>query len=506
MKILTSQEMAQIDERARREVGIPTLVLMENAASGVVSVLLEKFPKAKRILVVAGKGNNGGDGIAVARRLKNLGKEVEIFTPLGTPKGEAKIQLSIAKRFGVKVRKKVEYSSFDLIVDALFGTGFRPPAEGKAGEVIEEINSSGVPVLSVDVPSGLSADSGHLFEPSVRASVTVTFQFPKVCHLLFPAAKRCGEVRVVDISIPLSLAEGIKRETIEPESLLLPKREPDTYKTREGHLLIVGGSRGKTGAVAMAARAATRTGAGLVTVGVPEDLDDILETLLVEEMTLPLPGGDRLSYFAVERILELQGRFSALVFGMGMGRYEEGQDIVREIVEGWEKPLLIDADGLNNLADLGPEVLKRRKAPTVLTPHIGEFSRLTGIPSEDIAPKQIDLAAEFASEWGCYLVLKGARTVIGTPEGKVFVSTRGTPAMAKGGVGDVLSGVLGALIGKGIKIEEALKLGVFLHGVAGELAEKESHRESLKATELIESIPRAYRYIEKFSGGDDTIK
>jgi NAD(P)H-hydrate epimerase len=505
MKILTSSEMSRIDRTTIEEIGIPSLVLMENAASEVFRAVLDRFPGVRRVLVVAGRGNNGGDGIAVARRMKISGLEVDLYLPLGEPKGDAEVQLGIAKRLGVKVVGKPDYRSYQLIVDALFGTGFRPPAEGEAGKTIEDMNRSGVPVVSVDIPSGLSADSGRLFEPSVRAVLTVTFQFPKVCHILYPALKRCGEVKVVDISIPPDLAQDVPREVLDLSKVRIPLREPDTYKTREGHALIVGGSRGKTGAVVMAGRAATRTGSGLVTVGVPEELNATVETLLVEEMTLPLPGGDRLSYFCVERILESQERFSVLTIGMGMGRYEEGQDIVRDIVEGWEGPLIIDADGLNNLSDLGPRILRSRKAPTVLTPHIGEFSRLTGLSKEEIEADQIDLARRFAQEWSCYIVLKGSRTVIGTPEGRAWVSTRGTPAMAKGGVGDVLSGVLTALLGKGLSPEEALKTGVILHGVAGEIAERRTHRESLRATDLIEAIPEAYRYIEKFQNRDDTI-
>lgn len=507
MKVLTSSEMKEIDRKTIEEVGIPSPVLMENAASGILGAVLRRFHKVRKVLIVAGKGNNGGDGIALARRLKIRGIETDIYLPLGTPKGDAGLQLRIAKRIGVRVlKKRPEYNSYDLIVDALFGTGFKPPAEGRSAEVIEEINRSSVPVVAVDIPSGLSADTGRIFEPSIRADLTVTFQFPKVCHILFPAAKRCGEVEVVDISIPEHLAKDVPRETIELDGLSVPSRERDTYKTREGHVLIVGGSKGKTGAVVMAGRAATRTGSGLVTVGIPEELNGTVESLLIEEMTLPLPRGDRLSLFSVDLVLELENRFSTLALGMGMGRYEEGQDIVREILRRWKKPLLIDADGLNNLADLGPDVLKEREGVTVLTPHIGEFARLTGLPADEITAEQTEVAKFFSVEWGCFVVLKGARTVVATPEGRVWISTRGTPAMAKGGVGDVLSGILVALLGKGIDPEEALKTGVVLHGVAGEIAERRTHRESLRATDIIEAIPEAYRYIENFSQGDDTIK
>ncbi len=498
MKVLKAREMAEIDRRTIEEIGIPSLVLMENAARGVFVTLKSRFPDAKRVVVVAGKGNNGGDGIAVARMLHLNGYRVDVFLPAGEPKVDAKVQLEILRRMGVSpLREKPRWREYDLIVDAIFGTGFEPPARGEFARVIEDINSAPAPVLSVDIPSGLSADTGRVLHPCVRADVTVTFQFPKVCHVLYPASKLCGEVVVRDISIPPQLAEGVRRETIEPSSLKLPRREPDTYKNREGHVLIVGGSRGKTGAVIMSALSATRTGSGLVTVGVPEDLNHILETSLVEEMSLPLPGRSRLSYFAVEEILSLQDRFSVLALGMGMDRYEEGQDIVRELILNWKKPILLDADAINNLADLGDlSILREREGATVLTPHVGEFSRLTGLSAEEILCGQMDVAVEFSSKYACYLVLKAARTVIATPEGYAHVSLRGTPAMAKGGVGDVLSGILTALMGKMEDTLSALRLGVFLHGIAGELAEGKTHRESLKAREIAESIPEAYRAIE----------
>ncbi len=497
MKVLKASEMAEFDRITIEELGIPSLVLMENAARGVFEVVLREFPRAKKILVVAGKGNNGGDGIAVARLLHLNGKKVDIFLALGEVKGDASKQLEIAKNLGINLlEEKPDFRSYELTLDAVFGTGFTPPVHGKVEKIIEEINNSGVPVVSVDIPSGLSADTGEVFEPSVRADVTVTFQFPKLCHVLFPASERCGKVYVADISIPRGLAKEIKREVLLPDSLKLYRRSRTTYKTREGHLLIVGGSVGKTGAVVMSAKAATRAGAGLVSVGVPKELNPVVESLIVEEMSIPLPGVERLSYFAVKEILELQERHDVLVLGMGMDRYEEGQDIVLKLLEKWEKPLLLDADGINNLADYGDySALKNRNIPAVLTPHVGEFSRLTKRDTQFITENQADIAVEFATENNCYVVLKGARTVIATPEGKAFISLRGTPAMAKGGVGDVLAGVLGALMGK-MEIEEALKLGVFLHGLAGEIAEERTHTESLKALDIVETLPEAYRRLE----------
>ncbi|WP_461831443.1 NAD(P)H-hydrate dehydratase [Aquifex sp.] len=497
MRVLKAEEMAKIDRITIEEIGIPSPVLMENAGRGVYEEILKHFHGIGRVLVVAGKGNNGGDAIVAGRHLYLNGYDVDIFLVYGEVKFDAKLQLDIARRLGISIlTEEPDLGSYDLIIDGIFGTGFKPPVKGGVEKIIKGINKSGAKVVSVDIPSGLSADTGEIFEPSVRADLTVTFQFPKVCHVLFPSSKLCGKVVVKDISIPEYLAKDIKRNVLHEKALKLYKREEDTYKTREGHILIVGGSVGKTGAVVMSAKAATRTGAGLVSVGIPEGLNTIVESLIIEEMCIPLKGRERLSVFSVKQILEIQERHHILALGMGMGRYEEGQDIVITLLERWEKAILLDADGINNLADYGDYTpLKERKVPAVLTPHIGEFSRLTGYDTRTITYNQIDLASEFAQKNNCYVVLKGGRTVISTPEGDSYVFTEGTPALAKGGTGDVLSGILSALIPK-METLEALKLGVYLHGIAGKIAEKKLHRESIKALDVVECIPEAYREIE----------
>ena len=490
--------MSLFDKITIENIGIPSLVLMENASRCIFEEIKKNFAHAKNILIVAGKGNNGGDGLAVARHLFLNNYRVDIYLAFGEVRGDAEIQLKILENLGLKpLNSRPNFKNYDLIVDAIFGTGFQPPVKGEIGDLINEINASKVDVISVDIPSGLSADTGEVFSPSIKAKITVTFQFPKICHVLFPAAKQCGKVVTADISIPSSLASDVKREILTLKHLKLYRREEDTYKTKEGHILIVGGSRGKTGAVAMSAKAATRTGAGLVSVGIPENLDDILETLLIEEMTIPLKGLDRLSIFSVKQIVDLQEKHDVLALGIGMERYEEGQDIVIDILEKWEKPILLDADGINNLADYGDlSSLKNRKIPAVLTPHIGEFSRLTGYDTKTIIYNQIELSQEFSQKYNCYLVLKGARTVISTPEGKAYVFTEGTPALAKGGTGDVLAGILSALMAK-MEIEDALKLGVYIHGLSGREAEKAYHMESIKATDVIEFIPQTFRELEK---------
>jgi len=516
MKLVTASQMQELDSKTINEIGIPSLVLMENAARGVANAVIRFFPQAKKILVVAGKGNNGGDGIAAGRILKIRNRrEVHVFLPYEEDelKPDCKVQYQIASKIGIKFLKELPpLEEYDLIIDAIFGTGFTPPIKGRWVEVVRKINESKKTVVAVDIPSGISADSGEVIEPVVKADITVTFALPKYGHVLYPSAVYCGKVLVRDISIPVDLlGEDIKTELIEVQNLknLIPEREPYTYKNREGHVLIIGGSSGKTGAVIMAAKAATEAGAGLVTVGTAESLDPILENALVEEMTMPLPEMEKgflhphiWDFVVNDRNFE---RFSSAVLGPGMGRYKEGQDIIRDFLEGWNKPIVIDADGINNLADMGKEgkgLLKKREIPAVLTPHVGEMQRLTGLYSKEIITNQIEVARRFAEENNCYLVLKSARTVIATPEGEVFVNVRGTPAMAKGGVGDVLSGILGALVGK-MPIKEALILGVSLHAIAGELAERDKDTESVRATDLINHIWSAYKFIRNYDPKGD---
>ncbi len=497
MKLLKSKEMSLADRKTIEELGVPSLVLMENASLAVARVIKEKFAEGSRVLVLVGKGNNGGDGLACARHLKLWGYRVDVLLVFGEVKGDASVQLKLLQALGLEpLRELPPLENYHLIVDAIFGTGFEPPVKAPAEGIIRALERVRVPVIAVDIPSGLSADSGKLYIPSIRATATITFQFPKLCHLLYPASKQCGELYVAHIGIPEMFVENVKREIIlrvEP-----PKREPDIHKGKAGHVLLVGGSIGKTGALIMSAKSATRAGAGLVSVGVPQGLNHIFEVALTEEMSLPLPGENILSYRAWESVVREQERFNLLAIGMGMGRFEEGQEIVLKFLKNWQKPILLDADALNNLADSKRiDVLKDRSSPTILTPHVGEFERLSGLSKEEIIHNLTDVTLEFAVQYNCYVVLKSSRTAIGTPQGKVFLSTRGTPAMAKGGAGDVLSGILSALVGRGFDLEYALKLGVFLHGLAGEIAEKEKHRESLRALDLVEYLPHAYRSLEE---------
>ncbi|ADO45610.1 carbohydrate kinase, YjeF related protein [Hydrogenobacter thermophilus TK-6] len=499
MRILKALEMSQIDSLAIKDIGIPSLLLMENAGLRLVEVIRKEFPHVKKLLFFIGKGNNGGDGLVAVRHLHLLGYKADYFLVFGEDlKGDARLNLEVLKRLGCEPLKDKPSDDYHLVVDAIFGTGFEPPVRGEARRWIEFINSLGKPVVAVDIPSGLCADSGQDYEPSVRANLTITFQFPKVCHVLYPSAKRCGKVYVANIGIPESLAKHINRHVLEKVKPL--KREPDVHKGNMGHVLLVGSSVGKTGALIMSARAATRTGSGLVSVGVPESLNHIFEISLIEEMSLPLEGEERLKEKSADTIISVQENFTAIGVGMGMGRYEEGRVIIKKLLLGIKKPLLLDADGINNLADTGDlSILKEREHPTVLTPHVGEFARLSGYDKTHIIHHLIDVAQEFSQKWNCFLVLKSSRTVISTPDGEAFVSLRGSPAMAKGGTGDVLSGILTSLIGRKIPILEALKIGVFLHGLCGEIAQSKRHTESVKALDLVEEIPEAYNQMENES-------
>jgi NAD(P)H-hydrate epimerase len=496
MKILKAQEMSQIDLKATTDIGIPSFLLMENAGLKIVQVIKKEFPNAKKILFLIGKGNNGGDGLVAVRHLYMNGYGVDYFLVHGEElKGDARLNLSILKNLGCYPLTEKPHRDYDLIVDAIFGTGFKPPVKGHAVEWINFINTSQIPVLSVDIPSGLSADSAQEYEPSVKADITVTFEFPKVCHILHPSAKKCGKVYVASIGLPRFLANQVKREVLEKVKVF--KREPDVHKGKMGHVLLVGSSVGKTGALIMSAKAATRTGSGLVSVGVPKGLNHIFEIALTEEMSIPLEGEERLSEKSADRIIQMQDNFSAIGVGMGMGTYEEGQNIVKKLIKGIKKPLLLDADAINNLANIKDlNILKEREHPTVLTPHVGEFERLSGYKKDFIIHNLIDTAQEFSQKWNCFLVLKSSRTVLSTPEGYAFVSLRGSPAMAKAGSGDVLSGILTSLMGRSIPLLDALKLGIFLHGLAGEIAEMKKHTESVRALDLVEEIPSAYNQIE----------
>ncbi len=510
MKILKSNEMAFADENTIKLTGIPSLVLMENAGRTSAEIILKNYPDLENFVIVAGSGNNGGDGIVIGRYLQRYNKNVKIFILSDT---RAKLSTDNLKNLEIfetnggevllcgenkipKIRNAVKNS--DVLIDAIFGTGFRPPVKGYREKVIEIINKYSKNVVSVDIPSGLSANTGKIEGSFVKADLTITFAYPKLVHILYPASEFCGEVYVVDISIDESYLKEIHRYLITTENLKLPERRKNSHKYNYGHVLVIGGSVGKTGAVIMASKSANITGAGLVTAVIPKSLNPILEQNLIEEMTVPVDEKNglfgRKAKFEITDLIK-NGKFTSIVIGMGMSVNENTVELVDRILK-IKMPLVIDADGLNNLSiiDNFKIKLRKRKYPTVLTPHVGEMSRLTGISTKEINENLEDTAKEFAKETGCFVVLKSSRTVISTPDEKVYYSIKGNEGMATAGTGDVLSGILVCLVNR-LPTEEALKLGVYIHGLSGDLAVKDIGKESLKATDLIKYIPKAYKFL-----------
>ncbi|MFN3740505.1 MAG: NAD(P)H-hydrate dehydratase [Thermodesulfovibrionales bacterium] len=502
MKVVTSEEMSLIDKRTAEEYGISPLTLMERAGKAVAQRIKESF-KNRKVFIIAGPGNNGGDGMVAARYLRKAGFKVKVYLVFEEERlsPEAKIQLERLRkaRIPLLITRDLNKEEFkdSIIVDAIFGTGLKREIAGELSKVIEKINSSGSPVVAVDIPSGVSSDDGSLMGKAVRANLTVTFGLPKRGHLLFPGAEHTGRLYIEDIGFPEELinSESIKVELLEKEFLrsLIPERKRYSHKGTYGHVLIVAGSRGKTGACLMAARASLRSGAGLVTIGVPESLLSVFQSRVTDEMCLGLPdrGDGSLSKDAFKVIIDFtEKRAQVLAIGPGIGVTEETKEIVKEVVQEVKIPVVLDADALNCLKDMA-ELLKG-KGNCVLTPHLGEFSRLTGIPKQEIEKKRIDLVCEFSSRHGVTIVLKGVPTVIGH-SGYCYISPAGNPGMAKAGSGDVLTGIIAGLIAQGLSGLQASQLGVYLHGLAGDIGAVDKGLWSLLASDIIEYIPSAFK-------------
>ncbi len=510
MKILTSREMREIDRTAIEDLGIPGVVLMENAGLQVVRTIRELFPDPEglRIAVVAGRGNNGGDGFVVARHLFNLGvcPEVLLLAAKAEVKGDAATNMGIALRSGIpvievltpaawrKARAKVLQAT--IIVDALFGTGLDKPLTGLFALAVADISRARGFRIAVDLPSGLSADTFRTIGPCVLADVTVALAAPKIAHVFPPAADAVGELVIAPIGIPPALfdrpelkLEMIERETVRP---YFAERKKDSHKGTYGHLLAFCGSVGKTGAAALAGKAALHMGAGLVTVATAESALAVVARSMAELMTEPLAETPKrtIAREALPRAVELLEGKSAVLLGPGLSTDPSTADFVRGLLEKVRIPMVIDADGLNILAS-DPDILRRLRGPVVLTPHPGELARLTSLSVAEVLERRLTLAPAFASKFGVYLVLKGYRTLTAAPDGRVFVNPTGNPGMASGGTGDVLSGMIASQI-----IQEKDPLGavlsaVYLHGLAGDLAAEKAGERALVAGDIIRNIPKA---------------
>ncbi len=525
MKVVTAAEMRQIDQDTIEGIGIPGIVLMETAGSAIVRVIEQHYPTSQRVGILVGKGNNGGDGIVIARQLAHAGRDVHLFlvSPPDSFTGEAAINLQIAKRltasFGLQAAPKgglqieviltdAEFKSnanianCELLVDAIFGTGLRGTVRDPIATLITTINDLSIPILSVDLPSGLDADAGHPLGPCVRADRTITIGLPKRGLLVHPGAELVGKLEVVDIGFPEQVvnAQGIKVNwtTAQQVSRWLPPRPSSSHKGTYGRVLVVAGSTGMTGAAALASEAALRAGAGLVTLTTPKHLNPILEGLLPEVMTLPLPetASGSLSASATSAILEFAEKTkSVLAIGPGLSQHPDTVALVHQLVrenqeQGIDLRLVVDADGLNALAQ-APEIISLLGSEAVLTPHPGEMARLTNTPVSTLEKDRIRTAQQFATDSGVTLVFKGAPTVTGFPNGDVWINSTGNPGMATGGMGDVLTGIIAGLMAQGHSSETAAVLGVYIHGFAADRVAEALGMHGLIASDVLKAVPAA---------------
>ena len=511
MKIATAEQMRLCDRLASEEYGLPSLELMENAGRGTVAAMVRHFGPLteQKVLVFIGPGNNGGDGLVIARLLLEQGARPQVVSlvPLEKLQGDAAKNLALARQLAMPlvtcldeddlplVQRLVAES--DLLVDAIFGTGLRREITGLFAAVIRGLNASARPVVAVDIPSGLAGDPGHSQGVSVRARLTCTYGLPKFAQVEPPGREQVGLLEVVDIGIPAAVVErvGITAEWLDHAFLkpLIPIRALASHKGTFGHLLVLAGSVGKGGAAVLCGLGAARSGAGLVTIAAPRMLNGVVQWALPEAMTEVLSFSQHcLSDTDYEQLLAAAQGKEAVAVGPGLGTAEETGQLVRKLYRELRQPLVVDADGLNLLAG---EIGALAAGPRVLTPHPGEMARLTGLAPLEIQNKRRAVAADFAKRHGVYLVLKGAATVIAAPDGRLAVNSTGNPGMAAGGMGDVLAGLIGGLLAQGVPPWEAACLAVYMHGLAADRIVRAGHPFGFLASELAAGIPAAFQEV-----------
>ena len=508
MILVTAGEMQEMDRQTIENQGIPGIELMENAGHGATRALLDQFGDHVKagVGIICGKGNNGGDGFVIARYLAESGIKVGVYLLAKTTayKGDAAVNLK--RLSGLKLtideipdedtflKINSRLSSYALIVDAILGTGLTSEVRGFYKAVINFINSTGIAVFAVDIPSGLNADTGQPCGTCIRAQGTATFALAKIGHFTHPGTEFTGKLKIIDIGIPPSVVHdvGPRQYLLTPEQIrsYLQPRAADTHKGRTGHLLVVAGSTGKTGAAAMTAVSAMRAGAGLVTLGIADSLNPILEAQVLEVMTHPLPEyrngilGDN----AFDAIQQLAVGKTCLAIGPGIGQAEKTRRLIEKIISKIQIPMVVDADGLNNLAGQC-QLLKKLKAEAVLTPHPGEMARLIEATPAEIQQDRLKCARDFATNFGVHVVLKGAATVIAHPDGSAFINPTGNPGMASGGMGDILTGVLAGFITQGFSPQAAAHTAIYLHGAAADTLASHIGPVGYLAGEVMNTIP-----------------
>ncbi|MGE4214520.1 MAG: NAD(P)H-hydrate dehydratase [Anaerotignaceae bacterium] len=510
MKAASGAQMREMDRITIDETGISGIVLMENAAQAVAKVCLKYVNQFKnpKVAVVCGGGNNGGDGFAVARILKCSGIECIIIF-IGN---EEKLSLDaltnyrVAKNFGIEIITGLRdlehiFESQHVIIDGIFGTGFTGEPRNVAAEVIREINKSGKYIISIDIPSGVNSDTGTVSEICVKADETVTFALPKIGTILYPGAQYCGKLTIADICIPQENAEkaGVNVNILTQNNACqwLPIRNAQSNKGTFGKLYVIAASEEMTGAGMLCCKAGYKSGCGLVYACMPKKCCDIMHVLVPEAVAKPLRDIDGKVYEnSIEGVEVDVENAKAIVIGPGMGQSEGVSAFVEDVLLTSKGNVLIDADGLNAIAK-NKDVLKEMKRMPIITPHPGEMSRLTGIKVKDILNDTIGTALNFAMEYNTIVVLKEARTIIASPTGEVYINTTGNCAMAKGGAGDVLSGIIGGLLAQGMDAFKAAVLGVYIHGYCGDLAAQEMGHYGVLAGELADYVAFAMKKLEQ---------
>lgn len=510
--------MNSIDSHAINRLGIPGIVLMENAALRVVEAAADMLGglDGRTIVLLTGKGNNGGDALAAARHLHNRGALCTIFLLFSGSdiRGDAAVNLGIIEKMGLQTIELIEDAQLsvlrnsireaELVVDGIFGTGLKGVLKGISASVIETVNCSGKPVLSIDIPSGVCGQTGKITGSCINASRTVTFCLPKAGLAVHPGCDHTGRLDVVDIGIPLQSVEqsGIKAHITDQAlvSGMLSPRSPESNKGNFGRIFLLTGSTGMTGSGCLCADAALRTGAGLVYLGVPSTLAHIYGSHISEPITIPLAddGNGRLSLNSVPGLVDALRNMDAVAAGPGLSVSRDIAEIIELLLRECKVPLILDADALNAISR-NTAVLKNLKAETVITPHPGEMARLTGMTVKEVMENRVGTAVSFAEKWGTITVLKGSRTVIALPDGSYFINTTGNPGMATGGAGDILTGIIASLAGQGMKPADAAVAGVYLHGLAGDAAAGRLGQYGMLPRDMVGELPMIMKRV--FNGG-----
>ena len=510
MRVLNSAQMREADRRTTADIGIPSLVLMENAGRQAVAAIESIYSdiQDRRVAVLCGRGNNGGDGFVIARTFAQRGVDVSVFLigRVADVRGDARTNLEILGRLGLTVVEVAdsqawelhfsEVSDCSLIVDAIFGTGLNAPVSGFIESVIADVNASGIPIVAIDLPSGLSADSPEPPGPSIEAGLTVTLAAPKLPLVLPPAETRAGDIVIADIGIPGDVIESIEGPRVDlltraaMRELITP-RAADSHKGDYGRVLIVAGSNGKTGAAHLAAMGALRSGAGLVTVATGASSQAVVAAMGAEYMTEAIAdAGDGLDPDAVDRVLEIARDVVAL--GPGLGQAAATREFIKQLVDRATMPLVVDADGLNAFVGDPDRLSGREGRDIIITPHPGEMARLVGMSTDEVQASRLEIARNFAVAHRLFVVLKGHRTLIATPDEKIFINPTGNPGMATGGTGDVLTGMIAAWLAQLLDAEAACKLAVYLHGLAGDLAEADEGEVAMTSADVAGHLGDAF--------------